>query len=76
MREFIITIGYFAFALLFGIIRLLLSVFFLFYWLWGKWSYTAQSLRNPPPPGGMYGMMAKRLKERQKNVAKESQSEN
>lgn len=76
MKEFIITIGYFVFALLLGIIRLLLSVFFLFYWLWKKWCYEAQSLRNPPPPGGMYGMMAKHLKERQKNVEKENPSEN
>lgn len=76
MKEFIITIGYFVFALLLGIIRLFFSVFFLFYWLWEKWCYAAQSLRNPPPPGGMYGMMAKLLNERQKNVVKENQSEN
>ena len=32
--------------------------------LWEKVRCTAQSLRCPPPPGGMYGAMARTLKAR------------
>ncbi len=28
------------------------------------WLRAARSLREPPPPGGMYGTMARRLRER------------
>ena len=30
-----------------------------------KWRYTALTLREPPPPGGMFGTMARRLNEKQ-----------
>jgi hypothetical protein len=29
-----------------------------------KWRYTALTLREPPPPGGMFGAVARRLKEK------------
>ena len=32
--------------------------------LWGRWRYAARTLREPPPPGGMYGTMARRLRAR------------
>ena len=32
--------------------------------LWERWRYAAQTLQEPPPPGGMYGTMARRLRER------------
>ena len=65
MKELFITIGYFLMALLVGILCLL-------FWalvggpfrLWEKWSYAAQCLRYPPPPGGMWGNMARAYKNR------------
>lgn len=65
MKELFITIGYFLMALLEGILYL---VFWLFIGLpvrlWEKWRYAAQCLRYPPPPGGMYGNMARAYKNR------------
>ena len=35
---------------------------FIPYEFWEKWRYAAQCLRYPPPPGGMYGNMARAYK--------------
>ena len=32
--------------------------------LWDKWRYAALTLRDPPPPEGVFGAMARRLKEK------------
>ena len=35
--------------------------------LWERWRYAARTIREPPPPDGMYGTMARRMeRERQK----------
>ena len=40
------------------------------YRLWGTWLRTARELREAPPPGGMYGTMARRLRERAAETAR------
>ena len=37
--------------------------------LWNKWQYTALTLREPPPPGGMFGTMVRRLKDKRSAAA-------
>ena len=72
MKEWITRIGYFLLApfllLLEGVLWLFIGIPLR---LWEKWRYTAQCLRYPPPPGGMYGNMARAYKE--KNHADRSQ---
>lgn len=69
MKEIFATAKYYLLAL---IVLPLEGIFYLLLWifigvplrLWEKWSYTAQCLRYPPPPGGMYGNMARAYKNR------------
>ena len=37
---------------------------------WVKWLRTARELREPPPAGGMYGTLARRLRERMAHYRK------
>ena len=72
MKEWIILIGYFLLALFLLLLEGLFRLFVgLPLWLWEKVRYAAQCLRWPPPPGGMYGNMARAYKE--KNHADRSQ---
>ena len=69
MKEFFITVGYLLLALLWlplkGFLYLLLWFFYgLPLVFWKKLSYTAQCLRYGTPQGGMYGNMARILRER------------
>lgn len=68
MKELFITIGYYLLALIVlplkGMLYLLMFLIFAPLWLWEKWRYSAQCLRYPPPPGGMYGNMARAYKNR------------
>ena len=69
MKEIFTTIGYYLLAL---IVLPLEGIFYLLLWifigvplrLWEKWSYAAQCLRYPPPPGGMWGNMAREHRNR------------
>ena len=66
MKELLITVGYFLLAVLEGILYLLfLALVGGPLRLWEKWRYTAQCLRYPPPPGGMYGNMLRAYKDKQ-----------
>ncbi len=65
MKEWITRIGYFLLApfllLLEGMLWLFIGIPL---WVLEKWRYTAQCLRYPPPPGGMYGNLARAYKNR------------
>ena len=65
LEEWIANIGNYLLAL--GIL-FLEALFWLFIFipseLWEKWRYAAQCLRYPPPPGGLYGNMARAYKEK------------
>ena len=65
MKDLFLSIGYF---LLVPFLLLLEGLLWLFIGiplrLCEKWRYTAQCLRYPPPPGGMYGNMARAYKNR------------
>lgn len=66
MKDLFVHIGHSLLALVILLLEMLLWTFFgLPYLLWTKWRYTAQCLRYPPPPGGMYGNMAREYKDRQ-----------
>ena len=65
MKEIFTTIGYYLLALaLLGLEALYWLVFGFPYRLWETLSYEAQCLRYPPPPGGMWGNMARAYKNR------------
>ena len=65
MKEIFTTIGYYLLAMvLLGLEALYWLVFGFPYRLWEKLSYEAQCLRYPPPPGGMWGNMAREYKNR------------
>ena len=67
MKGFFCGTGYFLLAL---VVLLFEAAFYVFIGLpvrlWEKWSYTAQCLRYPPPPGGMFGQMARHYGNRRK----------
>ena len=69
MKELFITIGYYLLALIVlplkGMLYLLMFLIFAPLWFWEKWRYSAQCLRYPPPPGGMYGNMLRAYKDKQ-----------
>ena len=66
MKELFVHIGHSLLALAILLLEMFLWTFFgLPYLLWTKWCYTVQCLRYPPPPGGMYGNMAREYKDRQ-----------
>ncbi len=68
MKEICCSIGYLLLAL---VVMLFKAMFYLFVGipilLWEKWCYTARCLRYPPPPGGMFGQMARHYKKQQNN---------
>lgn len=68
MKDFFDRIGYFLLALalllLDGLLGALIAAPLM---LWEKLCWTAQRLRYPAPPGGMYGNMARALKARCNN---------
>ena len=77
MKELFIRIGYYLLALLElplkGIVLLLVCVFyFVPLWLWDQWSYAAQCLRYPPPPGGMGGVMSRACRKSQESQKSEN----
>ena len=58
-------IGYFLLASVILLIEAALYIFVVLpFRLWEKWRYTAQCLHYPPPPGGMFGQMAREYKHR------------
>ena len=61
MKNLVSTILYLALALP---LLLLEAAFGAAYRLWETWLRTARELRDAPPAGGMYGTMARRLRER------------
>lgn len=66
MKDLFVHIGHSLLALVILLLEMLLWTFFgLPYLLWTKWRYTAQCLRYPPPPGGMYGNMVREYKNKQ-----------
>ena len=65
MRKMIPTVFWSILALPLLLFEALLYLPLLLRQLWNKWQYTALTLREPPPPGGMFGTMARRLNEKQ-----------
>ena len=61
MKNLVSTVLYLALALP---LLLLEAAFGAAYRLWETWLRTARELRDAPPAGGMYGTMARRLRER------------
>ena len=56
-------IGYFLLASVVLLIEAALYIFVVLpFRLWENLRYTAQGLRYPPPPGGMFGQMAREYK--------------
>ena len=67
MRKTISTAVYLILALPLLLFEALLYLPLLLRKIWGKWRYAALTLREPPPPEGMFGTMARRLKEKRSN---------
>ena len=56
------TIGYYLLGALFLLFQGICMIFAGIYRLWEYFHYQVQCLRYPPPPGGMYGNMARAYK--------------
>lgn len=65
MRKMIPTVFWSILVLPLLLFEALLYLPLLLWKLWNKWQYTALTLREPPPSGGMFGTMARRLNEKQ-----------
>ena len=59
------TLLYYIAGILFLLFQGVCMIFFGVYRLWEYYRYQVQCLRYPPPPGGMYGNMARAYKNRQ-----------
>ena len=59
------TLFYYIAGILFILLRGIALIFVGIYHLWQLLRYQVQCLRYPPPPGGMYGNMARMYKNRQ-----------
>ena len=59
------NICYYFVAVLFLLLQGICMIFAGIYHLWQLLRYQVQCLRYPPPPGGMYGNMARAYKNRQ-----------
>ena len=70
-KDFLTSIGFLALVLLLAPLWFLVQAVLGLHWLWEKWSYAAQCLRYPPPPGGMYGNMARHYREKQQAERRE-----
>ena len=64
MKNFFSTVFFLILALPLLLLEAVLGVVLTMYWLWERWLRTARELREAPPPGGMYGTMARRLRAR------------
>ena len=64
MKDLVSTVLYLTFALPILLLEAVLGAVLMMYRLWKTWRRTALELREAPPPGGMYGTMARRLRER------------
>ena len=62
MSLFLKTIGYYLLGTLFLIFQGIAVIFAGVYHLWEYLRYQVQVLHYPPPPGGMYGNMARMYK--------------
>jgi len=58
------TLLYYIAGILFILLRGIALIFAGIYHLWQLLRYQVQCLRYPPPPGGMYGNMARAYKNR------------
>ena len=58
------TLFYYIAGILFILLRGIALIFAGIYHLWQLLRYQVQCLRYPPPPGGMYGNMARAYKNR------------
>ena len=56
------TLFYYIAGILFILLRGIALIFAGIYHLWQLLRYQVQCLRYPPPPGGMYGNMARKYK--------------
>ena len=56
------TLFYYIAGILFILLRGIALIFAGIYHLWQFLRYQVQCLRYPPPPGGMYGNMARKYK--------------
>ena len=56
------TLLYYIAGILFILLRGIALIFAGIYHLWQLLRYQVQCLRYPPPPGGMYGNMARKYK--------------
>ena len=56
------TLFYYIAGILFILLRGIALIFAGIYHLWQFLCYQVQCLRYPPPPGGMYGNMARKYK--------------
>lgn len=64
MKNLVSTVFYLALALPPLLLEAVCVVVLIMYRLWETWLRTARELREAPPPGGVYGTMARRLRER------------
>lgn len=64
MRKFVSTVCCLILALLLLLFDAVFAVVLILQRLWEKWLRTARELREGPPEGGMYGTMARRLREK------------
>ena len=64
MKDLVSTVLYLTFALPILLLEAVLGAVLMMYRLWKTWRRTARELREAPPPGGMYGTMARRLREK------------
>ena len=64
MKDLSSTVLYWMLALPLLLLEAVSGVGLSMYRLWETWCRTARELREAPPPGGMYGTMARRLREK------------
>lgn len=68
MRKFVSTVCCLILALPLLLFDAVFGIVLILRRLWEKWLRTARELREGPPEGGMYGTMARRLRERAWNA--------
>ena len=64
MKKLVSTVPFLTLALPLLLLEAVFGVVLTMHRLWERWLRTADELREGPPPGGMYGTMARRLRAR------------
>lgn len=72
MKNLVSIVSYLALALPLLLLEAVFGFVLMMYRLLETWLRTARELREEPPPGGMYGTMARRLHKRARSKKRNS----